>query len=124
MPGDARGSGLQAPDSDPQTSAAEKYGYKGQKTKNVEKNEIDMKLGTRKGSQGHPPPWFEKQCQVVNAEIRFMRHPRADADPQSSTGRQKFPQNKEKMRTVATGAHAEEHVERRCEANYCHRSAL
>ena len=28
----------------------------------VEKNEIDIKLGTRKGSQGHPPPWFENNA--------------------------------------------------------------
>ena len=95
------------------------------KTQIVEKNEIDIKLGTRKGSQGHPPPWFEKQCQVVSAEFHFMRHPRADADPQSSTSLQKFPQKQRKIiRTVATGAHAEEHVKRKSEANNCHRSAL
>ena len=78
-----------------QTSAAEKNGYK-DKTPNVEKKEIDVKHGSRKGSQGHPPPWFETHCQVVNAEFRFMRHPRADADAQSSTSRQQLPQNKEK----------------------------
>ena len=83
-------------DSDPQTSAAEKIRIQGQNTKNVEKSGIDMKQGSRKGSQGYPPPWFETHCQVVNAEFRFMRHPRADVDPQSSTSRQKFPQNKEK----------------------------
>ena len=79
-----------------------------------------MKQGSRKGSQGHPPPWFETHCQVVNAEFRFIRHPRAGAEPQSSTRRQKLPQKRKIMRTVATGAHAEEHVERRCEANNCH----
>ena len=40
-----------------------------------------MKLGTRKGTQGHPPPWFEKQCQVMHADLHYMRHPRADSDP-------------------------------------------
>ena len=44
-----------------------KYGYK-DKTQNVEKNEIVMKQGSRKGSQGHPPPWFETHCQVVNTK--------------------------------------------------------
>ena len=82
-------------DSDPQTSAAENTDTK-VKTQNVEKNDIDMKQGSRKGSQGHPPPWFKTHCQVVNAEIRFVRHPRADADPQSSTNRQKFPRKQRK----------------------------
>ena len=54
-------------DSEPQTSAAEKYGYK-DKTQKVEKNEIDMKQGFTKGTQGNPPTWFETHCQVVNAE--------------------------------------------------------
>ena len=49
-------------DADPQTSAAEKkIGYK-VKARIVEKNEINMKLGTRKGSQGHPTPWFENSA--------------------------------------------------------------
>ena len=81
-------------DSDRQTSAAEKIRIQVQKK--VEKSEI------------------------VNAEFRFIRHPRAGAEPQSSTRRQKLPQKRKIMRTVATGAHAEEHVERRCEANNCH----
>ena len=110
-------------DSDLHTSAAEQIRIQGQNTKNVEKSEIDMKQGSRKGSQRHPPPWFETHCQVVNAEFRFIRHPRAGAEPQSSTKRQKLPQKRKIMRTEATGAHAEEHVER-CEAKNCHRSAL
>ena len=69
------------------TSAAEKFGYK-VKARIVEENGIIEKLGTRKGSQGHPP-WFEKQSQVMHTDLHFMRHPRADADPQSSTSRQK-----------------------------------
>ena len=72
-----------------------KYGYKGQ-TQNVEENEIDMKQRSIKGPQRHPPPLFKTHFQVVNAEIRLMRHPRADADPESSTSRQKLPQNEEK----------------------------
>ena len=32
------------------------------KARIVEKNGINVKLGTRKGSQGHPPPWFENSA--------------------------------------------------------------
>ena len=110
-------------DSDPQTSAVEKNTDTKTKHKNVEKSEIDMKQGSRNGSQGHPPPWFETHCQVVSAEFFFMRHPLAQilrVRPVVKSYHKKI----KIMRTLATGAHAEEHVERRCEANNCHRSAL
>ena len=86
---------------------------------NCQKNGFN-KTRTRKRSQDRPLPWFKKQYQVVNAEFRFMRHPRADADPQKFDKSSKVTTGRgNTMRTIATRAHAEEHVERKCEANNC-----
>ena len=86
---------------------------------NCQKNGFN-KTGTRKRSQDRPLPWVEKQYQVVNAEFRFMRHPRADADPQKFDKSSKVTtKQRNTMRTIATRAHAEEHVERKCEAKNC-----
>ena len=60
-------------------------------------------LGPEKDHKDIQPPWFEKQSQVMHADLHFMRHPRDDADPQSSTSRQKVSTKQKKQENSCNG---------------------